>query len=68
MINEIKRNISNYFDIFFQGRLLDKDTNSTMFRHGDEGLTPKLLSTSARIAEREVRGSIPVRDDGNFAG
>lgn len=30
--------------------------NSAMFRPGNEGLTPELLSASARIVEREVRG------------
>lgn len=42
--------------------------DSAMFCTGDEGLTPKLLSAFVRIVEREVRESIPVRDDGNFEG
>lgn len=43
--------------IRFQGRLLMTEVpNSAMFRPGDEGLTPELLSASARIVEREVRG------------
>lgn len=55
----------------FQGRLFVtkvRELRRALPRPGDEGLTPKLLSASARIVEREVRGFIPVRDDGNLAG
>lgn len=55
--------------MYFQGRLfLTKIRIPEHVSSRDEGLTPKLLSVSARIVEREVRGSISVRDDGNLAG
>jgi len=54
--------ISMYFSKLFLTKI-----RILLFRHGGwRFLTPKLLSMFARIAKREVRGSIPVRDDGNF--
>jgi len=68
-INREKFSFIPFFSRFFFFKIiLDNNTNSVMFHHGDKSLTPKLLSTFVKIVEREVRGSIPVRDDGNFAG